>query len=255
MIKALLVDDEIRALKAIEKNIHWKSCGIDHLITAGDVDDARTQMQKYSPDIVLTDIEMPDGSGLELIEEIRKSDSSVICLCITCHPEFSYMRKAMQLGSIDYILKPVDYGELEAVLVKAVETIHVSRYGTGAGQESGGIRSEMGYYEEDCFISQAQSYIEQHLIEDISVKGLAEHMGCSASHVMRSFRKRLDMTVVEYVTKKRMEKAKQLLANTDLPIMTVAEFTGYSDYSYFTRVFKKETGITPREYRNGTKPA
>ncbi len=255
MIKALLVDDEIRVLRAIEKNVNWKACGIDYLFTAGDVDSARIQMQKYSPDIVLTDIEMPYGSGLELIEEIRKTDGAVICLCITCHPEFSYMRKAMQLGSIDYILKPVDYGELETVLVKAVETIHGSRYGAGNGPEGRAVKPEAGYYEEDWFISQAQGYIEQHLIEDISVKLLAEHLGCSPSHVMRSFRKRLDMTVVEYVTKKRLEKAKQLLANTDLPIMTVAEFTGYTDYSYFTRVFKKETGITPREYRNSTKPA
>ena len=62
------------------------------------------------------------------------------------------------------------------------------------------------------------------------------------------------MTVVEYITKKRIDKAKQLLTNTDLPIMTVAEYTGYPDYSYFTRVFRKETGVTPRAYRVGVQP-
>ena len=101
MIRALLVDDEIRVLEAIKNNIRWKECGIDHLLTAGDVDDAREKYRLYRPDILLTDVEMPDGNGLELIEGIRSEDSRVICLSITCHPEFSYMRKAMQLGSMD----------------------------------------------------------------------------------------------------------------------------------------------------------
>ncbi len=255
MIRALLVDDEIRVLEAIKNNIRWKECGIDHLLTAGDVDDAREKYRLYRPDILLTDVEMPDGNGLELIEGIRSEDSRVICLCITCHPEFSYMRKAMQLGSMDYILKPVDYEELESVLMKAVKVIQRSRYGDGTDTAAEDDRKEgPGYYEEDRFLSRAEEYIEQHLLEEIPISVLAEHLGCSTSHVMRCFRKRLDMTVVEYITKKRIDKAKQLLTNTDLPIMTVAEYTGYPDYSYFTRVFRKETGVTPRAYRVGVQP-
>lgn len=253
MIKALLVDDEIKVRRAIENHIRWKECGIGVLITAEDVEDAKQKVKQYHPDIVLTDIEMPGGSGLELIEEIHRQDEKVICLCITCHPEFSYIRKAMQLGSVDYILKPIDYEELETVLVKAVKTVQVARYGEGK-RETQPQEPELGYYEKDRFLLQAQEYIEQHLIEEISVSALAEHLGCSVSHVMRSFKKQLDMTVVEYITKKRIEKAKQLLLNTDLPIMTIADYTGYPDYSYFTRVFKKETGVTPRDYRSNGRP-
>ncbi|MCF0133124.1 MAG: helix-turn-helix domain-containing protein [Blautia sp.] len=254
MIKAILVDDEIRVLQAIEKNVNWKACGIDYLLTAGDVDAARGLIRKYQPDLLLTDIEMPDGSGLELIEEVLKEWPQVKCICISCHPEFAYLRKAMQLGSVDYILKPVEYAELEMILKKTVQGIQNSRYGEASSGELS-ANPEVGYYEEDRFMEQAKEYIEQHLLEDISIGKLADSIGSSSSHVMRTFKKRLNMTVIEYVTSQRLEKAKQLLSNTDLPIMTVAEFSGYADYSYFTRVFKKETGVTPREYRNNSKPA
>ncbi len=250
MIKVLLVDDEEWVLEALEKNIRWKECGVDYLFKAWTMDDALQYFSAYVPDIVVTDIEMPDGSGLELMERIKEKQADTACLCLTCHPEFDYMRKAMQLGSIDYLLKPVEYEEVERVLKKLVGQVKARRAARAGGTETEeGGREGAAIGEEERLLHSAKEYIRMHLIENINVQDMAGSLHCSASHLMHSFKKSTGKTVIEYVTAQRMEKAKQLLRDSALQVNMVAELVGYEDYSYFSRVFKKETGETPREYR------
>ncbi len=252
MIKALLVDDEPRVLEALEKNIKWKDCGIDYLFKAGTVDDAMQCYMAYEPDVIITDIEMPDGSGLELMEKLKARDAEVAYLCVTCHPEFDYMRRAMQLGSVDYILKPVEYQELEQVLKKIVLQIKIKKYGA-ADSYAEGQQTERESAENICddeqLVFKVQQYIRQHLTENINVQELAGKFHCSTSHLMHSFKRKTGKTVIEYVTGERMEKAKNLLRKSNVYVNAVARLSGYEDYSYFSRVFKKETGQTPKEYR------
>ena len=250
MIKALVVDDEERMLNALEKNIHWKDCGVDYLFKAETMDEALQCYMVFKPDIIITDIEMPDGSGLELMEKLREMEASVACLCVTCHPEFSYMRKAMQLGSVDYILKPVEYEEMESVLKKIVYNINSGKMDKLQSNLEQSVFSQSALYEDEKSVLEAQNYIRQHLSNDLNVQIIASYLHCSTSHLMHIFKQKTGKTVIEYITNERIEKGKQLLKGADLQINVVAKLCGYDDYSYFTRVFKKETGFTPREYRN-----
>lgn len=246
MIRALLVDDEERVLEIFGKNIHWKECEIDYLFTAESIEEALYYCDTYAPEIVITDIEMPDGSGLELIEQLKNKNVLSVFLCVTCHPEFEYMRKAMQLGCTDYILKPIEYEEMEQLLKNLVRRIKEQKLGKVNKTEI----KEISLYEDDKLVLKVQDYIRSHLVENMSVQKIAEVHHCSVSHLMHSFKKKTEKTVVEYITNERMEKAKVLLKFSDFQINTVAEMSGYEDYSYFTRVFKKIVGYTPREYRN-----
>ena len=255
MIRALLVDDEERVLNAVKENVNWKMCRIDHLLTADDPDIAMSLFEKYRPEIVLTDIEMPGETGLELVEKMRRESQNTKYLCITCHPEFAYMRKAMQLRIDDYILKPIDYEELENVLRKLTQEIIQKRnQDYKKMNEDSCVDANFHYYEDDKLVELVRGYIADHLLENINIGVLAEHLSCSQSRLMRIFKKKNGLTIMEYLTRERMKKAKRLLEDTDLPISTIASFAGYEDYSYFTRVFKKESGITPREYRELSKP-
>jgi len=250
MIKVLIVDDEERMIVALKKNIRWKMCGVDYYFTAENMDDALQCYYAYKPDIIITDIEMPDGSGLELIERLRSENEQVTCICVTCHPEFAYMRRAMQLGSVDYVLKPVAYDELESVIKKTVEKINRDKV-SELGKTENNLQDQTDFlYEDDKLMISALEYIREHLIENISVQTVADCLHCSTSHLMRVFKRKTGKTIIEYVTGERIEKARSFLKNSDLQINVIAELSGYEDYSYFTRVFKKETGETPREYRN-----
>ena len=159
------------------------------------------------------------------------------------------MRKAMQLGSCDYILKPVEYEELEAVLKKIVSGINEKRLGEEEGQQADADPAA-SLNEDERLVLLAKNYIRQHLTGDLNVGIISEQIHCSPSHLMHVFRRRSGKTVVEYITAERMEKAKRLLRESELQISSIAKLSGYEDYSYFTRVFKKEFQIAPREYRS-----
>lgn len=95
-------------------------------------------------------------------------------------------------------------------------------------------------------------YIEDNFSEEtLSLNSVAGAIGVSANYFSSVFSQEMEMTFVEYVTKKRMEKAKKLLRQTEKPSGEIAAEVGYKDAHYFSVVFKKAVGCTPREYRNG----
>lgn len=95
----------------------------------------------------------------------------------------------------------------------------------------------------------AEKYIEENLAEDLSVEKLCRHLNISKNRLYECFHLCFNSTVNEYIVKKRVEKAIDLLENSELSIDEVAKETGFSDSSYFYRVFKKETGKTPKNFK------
>ena len=87
--------------------------------------------------------------------------------------------------------------------------------------------------------------------DSLSLNSVAGAIGVSGNYFSSVFSQEMQMTFIEYVTKKRMEKAKKLLRQTDKHSGEIAAEVGYKDPHYFSFVFKKTVGCTPREYRNG----
>lgn len=126
MINLMIVDDEIIAVKGIEYDINKDKLGISELFTAFNINQAKDVLKKNKVHIILCDIEMPQGSGLELIEWVREHYPHIECIFLTCHARFDYARQAVELGSFDYLLKPVTSFKLESVLLKAIDKINKS---------------------------------------------------------------------------------------------------------------------------------
>ena len=95
-------------------------------------------------------------------------------------------------------------------------------------------------------------YIEENFSEDtLSLNSVAGAIGVSGNYFSSVFSQEMQMTFIEYVTKKRMDKAKKLLRQSEMHSGDIAAEVGYKDPHYFSFVFKKTVGCTPREYRNG----
>ena len=92
-------------------------------------------------------------------------------------------------------------------------------------------------------------YVDMHYTEQISTGDVAQYFHMDQNYISRVFKKKFNKNIKDYITEKKMEKAKWLLENTDLKIYEVSDASGYTDYFYFTRVFRKLTGITPTEWR------
>ena len=120
-MKILIVDDEIYAVEAIREMIDWQTLGIDEVLTAYSMRQAQKQLSEKSVDILLCDIEMPQGTGLELVSWTREQNMQLVTVFLTSHANFSYANQAIRLETFDYILKPADPEELTGVLAKAVQ--------------------------------------------------------------------------------------------------------------------------------------
>ena len=101
-------------------------------------------------------------------------------------------------------------------------------------------------------VKKGLEYIEENFSEEsLSLNSVAGAIGVSSNYFSSVFSQEMQMTFIEYVTKKRMEKAKRLLRQTEKHSGEIAAEVGYKDPHYFSFVFKKTVGCTPREYRNG----
>ena len=250
-MQALLVDDEKISLNALRRRVDWSKYGVDNVFTALSMQEAQEILCHEEIDFMLSDIEMPNGNGLELFEWVKIYYPAVECIYVTCHPEYEYMRHALKLGSADYLLKPINYADLDEILTALVERLQrtdqvaeiphsilhkISTRELPAGQ------SEV--------VRQAGQFILEHIQETIYVKEIARTVHLNEQYLMRVFKKETGLTILEYITNERISMAEELLKETDFPITKVADSVGYGNYSYFTRIFKRYTGGSPKNYRS-----
>lgn len=94
-----------------------------------------------------------------------------------------------------------------------------------------------------------QNYIFNHLYEEITLGRLAEIAGMNASYLSHLFKKETGLAVTDYIQRERIEEAKRLMELPGITLSDIATRLHFNDQSYFTKVFKKYTGLTPRQYR------
>ncbi|MGG4146459.1 response regulator [Paenibacillus algorifonticola] len=123
MLTLIIVDDEKLLTDSLKGDIDWASLGFDKVFTAYNSRQAKEIFDRESIHLMVCDIEMPQGSGLELLAWVREHHPDTETVFMTCHAEFKLAQRAMQLGSFDYLLKPVPPDELLSVGEKVVAKI------------------------------------------------------------------------------------------------------------------------------------
>ncbi|OPH56966.1 DNA-binding response regulator [Paenibacillus ferrarius] len=127
MYRLLIVDDEEFIANGIRASVNWSKFGIIYVSVVNSARKAKEHYSKHPVDIMLCDIEMPQGSGLELYEWVREEHPWTECVFLTCHADFQYAKKAIQLGSFEYLLKPAPPEELERVMMELIKKISKDR--------------------------------------------------------------------------------------------------------------------------------
>lgn len=123
----LIVDDEVIAVEGLKHGVKWGQLGISAIFTAHSAGQAMEIIRRERVDLLLCDIEMPHGSGLDLLEWVRGYHPEIVAIFLTCHADFHYAKQAIQLGSFDYLLKPVPFADLESVMQKAIGKLEQER--------------------------------------------------------------------------------------------------------------------------------
>ena len=245
----LIVDDEENNIDSLGSGFDWSAHGISAVYGAPDASEAREIIAGTHVDIMICDIEMPGESGLELIEWMREQKNlnavETEYIILTCYPEYNYMRKAIQLGCSDYLIKPVDYDDLAGVIDKTIRTIRNNRLCQPAVPAPENEPGASG----NLIIDKLIPYLKEHLCEHLTITDMARYLSLNPQYMMRLFKKTAGMSILEYVTAEKMKTARELLRTTDWSNELISDHLGYGSPGYLIKLFKNQYHMTPREYR------
>ncbi len=122
-LRVLVADDEYWIRENMRTVIDWDALGLELLPMATDGEDALVKMEEYPADIVITDINMPYLSGVELMEQLRARWPNTAILVLSGYSDFEYVHKALLLGALDYVLKPLNRSKLMEAIARATEHV------------------------------------------------------------------------------------------------------------------------------------
>ena len=255
MVSLFLCEDEIAMREGIKNRIDWESEDISFVGEAGDGEMAIPRIMETKPDILITDIKMPFVDGLMLSEIVRKNLPDTRIMILSGYDEFEYAQRAISLGVTEYLLKPISPKKLIESIRKVRDKVEEEKakreYMEKALEEADRERNTEVRRFRSRSLTDAVQYIDRNFSdEEISLNKVANHVGVSPNHLSSTFSKELGSTFIEYLTRCRIDRAKELLGTTDLRSSEVAYEVGYKDPHYFSAAFKKACGMTPKEYRN-----
>lgn len=193
--------------------------------------------------------EIPNFVSEYLREVGQALESAAFCQYLTLSVRFTAMEFAAGLGvsqqqlgqELDTLGRPMTAEELKIYMTEALRKAVQHRENNSTGRYRG-------------ILNQAAAFIDEHFSDEkLSLNQVAREVNISPNYLSAMFSQEMGCTFVEYVTARRMERAKQLLRSSDLRSGEVAAAVGYKDPHYFSFLFKKTQGCTPRDYRAGGK--
>ena len=251
-MKIYLVDDEYAALKTIECKINDLNMGHEIIGTAFTMADAIEDIEENVPDVLITDVIMPCGNGIELIQTLKAKHPHMIYIVTSGFSEFEYAQRAISLDVIEYLLKPVGLKELENALIKA-EKVHSEYQENHTSQlmERLNWREAFDDSSSKKLIAQAKRFFENNITKKITLKMLSDHVYVSEVHLCRVFKAEYNESPINYFIGLKITHAKSIFMDSPLvSIKDVATLLGFSDQYYFSKVFKKHTGISPSAFKD-----
>lgn len=258
MIKIVVVEDETLVKKGLILTTDWQKYGCEVVGEASNGLEGKEAIARLKPDIVITDVRMPGLDGIGMIMQAKADGLKPEFIIISGYSEFEYARQAVKLGVRDFLIKPIDDEDLDRALLNTCEAVRDKQRIDKIQNKMDDISDsrvmlfkEYLFDEEkaDDYVTRAVRHISLNYQKDISVKSVADSLFISESYLSRLFKNTVGQTFGDYLTYYRIKKACELLRRPDGKIYEVANLIGYRDQRYFSAIFKKLVGVTPKEFR------
>ncbi len=280
--KIFIIDDEPMIVKGLQTLVPWEDINCEISGTARNGEQGLELITNNPPDIVISDIRMPKLSGLGMIERIKKTNEGIKFIILTGHRDFEYAQKAINLGVIKYLLKPTNIEDIKEAVLEAMmildeeyskledierlrEKLNLSVSSPVADIDQDREFSEIldsnsGYDSTDDTSSgehkikflavQAVNYMKANYDKKLDLQTVADQLFISTWYLCKVLKQEMDNSFVQLLNEIRIQEAKVLLTETTYKVYEICEMVGYQDTPYFTKTFKKHTGMTPNQYRN-----
>lgn len=244
MYKVIIIDDEQRIVDGLKNVVEWKRYNCEVVATGFDALSGAEAVREHKPNIVFTDIKMPDEDGLTMLAGLKAEFPDMQITVLTGHRDFEYAQRAIKLGVSRFLLKPSKMNELEEAL--EFMTGELDKLNLPEKEENEPAENDANSF----IVRQAKAFISENYKERLSLQEVADSCYVSQWHLSKLLNRHLGQTLYDILNGVRIEKAKELLEDPSLRISEIAEMVGYSDTAHFSRVFKKLEGVSANEYRN-----
>ena len=242
-MKIMIVDDEPKIRRGM-KTLLEEQDGFEVIGIYDNAMSSLSDMAEKQPNVLITDIKMPEYSGLDLIEKIREKDKNLYIIILSGYGSFKYAQRAIRSGVYRYLTKPTNPRELISVLREIELKIEGVNRTVSKSEEKESV--EVG----NLLIRKALDYIELHYAEKLGLKTLSDALYISPNYFSDLFRRHMKVKFSDFLIEYRLKKACILLKKPEYKVSEIAEMVGFRDSTYFSTVFKKKYNLTPLEYKN-----
>lgn len=243
----LVVDDESLIARNIKRSIEKANPNFEVIGMCSTGLEALEFIEENPPQVVFTDIRMPEMDGLELVKKISANYPFITCVIVSGYNDFEYAKTAMECNVKYYILKPVNRDELSKCLTKIENTI-LSKY---PGLDKA-IDDNCAPSSEEI-VELIKSYIHEKYKSTVDFGEMAKNLGFSQPYLTKVFTKHVGKNPSTYLKEYRINVAKQLLADKNHSLSAISEQTGFADQFHLSKSFKAVTGMSPSEYRQSSR--
>ncbi len=244
----LFVEDNKDVLEYLEQQFENEY----NILKAGNGKEALEQIALKIPDLIISDIMMPEMDGLELCTQIKQKAqlSHIPVILLTAKTMPSQITEGYKAGADDYIIKPFDI----ALLQTRIKNLLTSRKQIQQKYEKKLNLNELGVkttHQDEEFLKQYTAIIKANFSNpDLDVDMICKEIGMSRANFYRKTKTLTALSPAEMIKHLRLEAAAQMLRETNLSISEILEKVAFSSSGYFASCFKSVYGMSPKEYRN-----
>lgn len=229
MSRILLVDDNDFERQGIRKILDKQDLELE-IVDTDNGQKALDYLNSQHFDILITDMKMPLMNGVELVQRVRGFNSEIKILIISGHDDFEYVKSVLSYNVAGYLLKPVNIVELIDAVVGLL-----------------GNKQEVST--DHPVIRDVLQIIHRDYGTNLTLEIVADMVHLSPSYLSSLFSKEVGQGFSKYLASFRLNQAERLLRKSNIRIANIASFIGINNSSYFDRLFKKEYGMNPIDYR------
>lgn len=253
----LLIDDEPEALRSLVALIRQQGWQVS---LAAEPHRGHLRALALQPDLIVLDISMPGMDGMALLRRLRAAPETqdIPVIFLSAQHAADQRLAGLTEGGVDYVTKPF---EPQEVLARIRIHMQLARRAKAkpAPQENSDTSTSQGddapaevhtpTDADEALLRAAMQFIETHLAELPGLTEIAAAVGTHEKRLSQVFRQRAGSTVFAFARQLRLQKAKDLLVNSDLEIQDIAELTGYQSAANFATAFREQQSMTPSDYR------
>ncbi len=251
MYRLLIVDDEKDICENVRYLLNWADYGFTSIMTATSYAEAVNLAVDFQPHVALVDIKLGSYWGYDLVTHLRSLGLKTIFCMISGFEDVQYLRRSMQAGSSDYLLKPINTVELRRFLDRTVvNDLKGHLTDDGLQQQELDPVLKVPYKSLSKITNKIILAVKADYRNALSLTSIADSFRMSGKYIGRIFLKDTGMKFSDYLMAYRMLEAKHLILNTQEKISVIANMVGYTQLNYFYIHFKNYFGFSPGVLRS-----